>query len=281
MERWSNLPSQSGVYILRLDQRTDNNDTPESTFTLWLSDFKALWNETVTSENLFKRFSEKNPTLAQNDDVIQTEFITALGSVTNIKHSNICDESADNDDDMALQLKYLIFDDVEVEFQWLLKKCGPQEFFDQVTKPLLRQIGELQHQKAQLIDIAKRKDDEIFLYKSGQNVIHKRFITEKFEEQSFQLKSQMFNCEIDQFQSVIGLLPKNVVSNEPANDDSSNTAEQSIQNTSTMKYTSPKTNRNQRRPFRRPLIRPGQWKYEEDEEDDDDDGSEKRTRRST
>lgn len=264
MERWSSLPSQSGVYFMRLDRQLDNNNAEESTITIWLSDFKALWNETVTRQVLIKRFSEKNPTLDRNDDVIHTELIAALGSVASIKDLNIRNE-ADNDDSIEVQLKYLIFDaTTEVKFQWLLKKCEPHKFFDQITKPLLRQIRELHDHKAKLIDIANRKDGEIGEYKlvSGQVEIRKRFVTEKFDEQSFESECQMFNGDIDQFDSLIGPSAKNIIS-----DESGNATEQSIQNTTAVKHKSPSGNH--RPPTK--VHRAGQYEFINDDDEDDSD----------
>lgn len=282
MEQWSNLQTESGVYMMRLNKQSGE-------YTMWLSDLKILWKETVTGPDLFERFANKNPEkLAMDDDVIKNELISALCTVANVKYSNVRNKSH-NDDDVELQLKYLIFDEKEVEIQWLLKKCGPQEFFDQITKLAFRQIGELQDQKEQLVDIAKKKDDEIDQYKLelGQVSIRKRFVTNKFEEQMFASRTQMFKCKIDRFESVIGLLPKNVASNESnPKDESCNATEQSNQNTSVVKHKSPKGKRNQRRPFYAKVVRPKDIKFGEDDGDDDDDDNgsnsamEKRTRQS-
>lgn len=289
MSQWSKLQTESGVYIMRLDEQSNEN-AAESTYTIWVSDFIILWNESITRQDLFKRFSEMNPTMATmitNDDVIKTQLIAALGTVANMKHPNV--HNNDNDDSKKLQLKYLIFDDQEVEFQWVLKKCGPQEFFDQFTKLLMRQYGEIENQKKEWVVIVKAKDDEIDQYKlePGRNEIRKRFITKKFDEQKFELPTQMFNCEIDQFESVIGPLSKNVASNESKAviDESSNAEGQPNQNTSSVKQKSPKGKRNYRGPFRGQVYQLGKIEYEKDSDDDDDNSgsnsaSEKRTRQS-
>lgn len=252
---------------MRLDEQSGEENTSESTYTIWFSDFQTLWSETVTSQELFKRFSDKNPTLAMNDDdVIKNQLIAAIGTVANIKHPKVLH----NSDDIELQLKYLIFDDVEVEFQWLCKKCGSSEFFEQMTKLLLREMGEMQAQKKQFVSELKKKDDEICQYKLefGQTIDRKRFITERFEEEKFKLQNQTFDCEIVQFESVIGRLPKNVASTEAkVKEESCNTEGQPTQNATVVKHTSPRGKRpNPRRlPIKRaPLVRTGEWEYDDD-----------------
>lgn len=284
MERWSDLQIETGVYIMRLDQPNENS--AESTFTIWLSDFETLWSETITRHDLLKRLSDKNPTLATDDDIINGQFIGELGKISSIKQPAIHrDES--NADDVKLQLKYIIFDEAEVEFEWQLKKCGPRDFLEQITKPLLRQAGELQDQKRELCDVATKKDLEIAQYKLelGQVKIRKRFITEQFDGQKFTLQSQMFNCEIDRFQSVIGLLPKNVVVNEPTVEAENNAVQPTGTNNSTERTnTSPRGKPNPRRKHFMPkLVRKGVC-YEESNTDSDDDDKEKppkRERRSS
>lgn len=280
MERWSHFQTETEVFIWRLDQSCDN-------FTIWLSDFKALWNETVTNSDLIKRFSDKNPTLATDDEEIKGQLFGALGIVTSIKDATV--RNKPNSDDVELQLKYIIFGDVEVKLEWLLKKCGALEFFDQITKSMLRQLSELQDQKTELCALAKKKDQEIGQYKLElkDKQIRKRFITERFEEEKFTLQSQMFNCEIDQFQRVIGLLPKKVVSEEePKVHVECNTAEQPIKKTSVVKHANARSKRNQIRLKCPELIRPG-VRYENSSDDDNDvnkndvELSSKRTRSSS
>lgn len=292
MKQWSDLQTESGVYIVRLDEQSIEN-REESTFTIWVSDFKTLWNETLTRQDIIERFAQKNSNIANginNDDVIKSQLISALATVANMKNPSIDSEpQSDNDNGLKLQLKYVIFDDQEVDFQWQLKKCGAQEFFEQFTKSLLRQVGELQDQKKEFVDGMKRKDDEIDQYKLevGPIEIRKRFITEKFVEQKYELQCQTFTCEIDKFESVIGLLPKNVASDKSkaTEDESCSVAEQPSQNSSVVKQKSPRGKRNPRKLFA-PVIRPGDIKYEDDSDDGGDNNnsnnsaSNKRTRQS-
>lgn len=290
MVRWSNLQTDFGVFIMRLDEQSDDN-TGESTFTIWVSDMKFLWNETLTRQDIFERFAHKNPALSiENDDVIQSQLIAALGSLDNapnVKNPNI-DNEPQNDDAIEVQVKYHIFDDFEVDFEWRLKKCSPEEFFEQITKPLLRQVGELQDKNKELIGVAKKKDDEIDQYKLevGQIEIRKKFVTKKFEEEKFELQTQMFSFGIDRFESLIGQLPKKVAIDEPkaSKDESSSAAEQPNQSTAAVKHKSPKGKRATRKLYCGPVIKPGEIKYENDSDDDDDNTSKsapnKRTRQS-
>lgn len=257
MARWTNLPTKSGTHIVRLDKGPDKNAAAalaEFTFVIWFSDLKSLWCETITSQELFKRFSDENPGFVVGDDeVIKGQLIAAIDTAANTKNPEVLHN---DDGDTKLNLKYVIFGDFEVGFQWSLKKCDSSVFFEQMTKVFLRQIGELEDQKKQLIDMLKKKDDEIGQYKLKHGSIdRKRFITAPFEEKQFEMQTNAFSGVIDQLESAIGLVPKNVA-------------------TTAVKQTIPRGKRRIGSPFfnRAPIVRAGQYQYDDDD-DDEDNGS--------
>lgn len=272
MERWTKLQAESDVYIMRLQKQPGEN-ADESTITFMLCDFKSLWNETVSNSELFKRVTDKNPDLDMTDQVIKDQMLAAVDAVVSMKEPKVTHK----DDHVDLDLNYLIFGEFEVKFQWSLKKCGPQECFEHFTKLMMRQMGAMQEQNKRLVLELKKKDDEIGQYQLeyGQQIQRKRFITEPFEEHKFPLKCNEFNCGMDEFESVIGSLPKNDANYETkALDESCNTnVDQPTQSSTVAKHTSPKGKRpSQRRPTysRAPLIKTGEWKYEDDDDDDGD-----------
>lgn len=247
MERWTKLQLDGTLYVIKFEQRIEQNS--ESTFKFWLSDFKTLWSESIASkENLFNRVLEENPTVVIEDSFVNL-LLAAIGKVESASYAII-----KNNDEITLQSTHFMEEGNSVKIQWLLKKCDPQEFFDQITKQLLLQIGELQDHKKQLIDIAKRKDIEIKQHKleGAPELFRKKLITEEFKESDFSSKSQMFSCDIDEFESLIGPLPKNVAKEEKVKDPTSPVKIVTVKNLS-----SPRSKRNPRRLLRPEIIRPG------------------------
>lgn len=256
---WSTLKIGSDLYIGKINQNVD-----DSSFTFWLSDFKVLWSETIASKvELIKRASNINPTIVI-DDNIADQLIRVICKVENaaVDNKNI----NPNDTELNLQLTYSTEAGVAYTFNWLLEKCEPQHFFDQITKALLQQITELDDHKRQLVDIAKRKDDEIKQYKieGAPELMRKRFITEEFKEDAFTSHVQMFNCDIREFQSVIGPLPKNVANIEETKE----VTVSPVKNTENKKHSSPKGIRHRRNFRELKAIVPRGVVYDEDEDSD-------------
>lgn len=210
MAQWKKLQLDGVLYVMKFEQK--NGQHPEPAFTLWLSDFKTLWSESIASnEDLFKRVSDENPGVVLENGITD-QLIAAIGSVESSTQVN----KIISPNEEEVQLTYFTEGEILVKLRWSLKKCGSQVFFDQFTKPLLQQIWELQDQKKLLIDLAKRKDDEIKQHKleGAQELMRKRFITEQIKEDEFVPQLQMFNCEIGEFESSIGPLPKDIAKKE-------------------------------------------------------------------
>lgn len=218
MERWSKLQHDSSVYIIKSDRKQPENIEPE--FNFWLSDFKELWHESfATKDDLFKRIKDANPALII--DGIEDNLIEMLGKL-DTKTATISKAEKISDDVFQLEMKFYMDGGVTVKFNWCLNKCNPQAFFEQITKKLLHQIGELELNVKQLIGTVKSKDKEIAEYTAeGAAPLHrKQFVTQKFDETQFNQPTKLFNCEIDEFEGVIGTLSKIVVTtstekNEP------------------------------------------------------------------
>lgn len=206
MERWSKLQQDSSVYIIKCDRKNSENIEPE--FNFWLSDFKELWHESfATKDDLFKRIRDANPALIL--DGIKDDLIEILGKM-DTKTVTVGKATQINDDEFQLEMKFYMDGGVTVKFDWCLEKCNSQAFFEQITKKLLHQIGELELNVKQLIGTVKSKDKEIAEYiAEGAAPLHrKQFVTQKFDETQFTQPTKLFNCEIDEFESAIGTLSK-------------------------------------------------------------------------
>lgn len=212
MEHWTKLIIGSNVYIVKFDTKSDEN---HELFTFWLSNFKTLWTETInTKDQLFQRFADENASLTIDDDNTN-QLIGALGTFAKYFQCNA--EIKPNDEEIKFQFKLSLDGGVFTNFHWLLKKCAPEIFFDQVTKSLLHQIGELEESKKHLNEIVKKKDDEIRQYglEGAPPLMRKKFITEPFDETVFTARPQMFNCDISDFEAVLGPLSTYIAPEEP------------------------------------------------------------------
>lgn len=218
MERWSKLQHDSSVYIIKCDRKNSGNIEPE--FNFWLSDFKELWHESfATKDDLFKRITDANPALII--DGIEHNLIEMLGKI-DTKTATIGKATKISENGFQLEMKFYMDGGVTVKFDWCLEKCNSQAFFEQITKKLLHQIGELELNVKQLIGTVKSKDKEIAEYiAEGAAPLHrKQFVTQKFDETQITQPTKLFNCEMDEFEGVIGTLSKMVVTtstekNEP------------------------------------------------------------------
>lgn len=257
MKLWSKLELDSGVFIMKFDvKKAENGD---DVFNFWLSDFKELWTESfATKEALLNRISNANPDLIV--DGIEEILIDALGT-TDKKTTQIIKNVKLEDGDFQLELKYFMDGGPSMKLPWHLKKCDSQTFFDQFTKHLLHHIGEYEHIVKQLTDMIKKKDDEIQQHKieGAKELQRTRFITEKFDETMLASSSKLFTCEMDEFESVVDTLSKNIARVEPI----------------TVIKTPPKpnlrNNRNQRRPMPfQPIVRQGVNYVDSDDDDEEE-----------
>lgn len=197
MEKWSKLNLDHKVYIIKYDQSSTENS--DSMVTCWLSDFKHLWKESIeTIENLQKRFSEQNRRYEiKNDQLIET--IVKLSA-------NICNSKIEsNDDKLKLHFDYPFSEDIFVKFYWLLERCDHQEFYENISMPMLKQMIELQANRTKLIEIIEKKDQEIEQYKldGAAPLMRKQFITKPFENVDADLQFKMFSSDISEFSNAL------------------------------------------------------------------------------
>ncbi|XP_031624687.1 uncharacterized protein LOC116341647 [Contarinia nasturtii] len=207
MEKWSKLKIGTDQYIAKLNRKDADN---LGSCTLWLSDFKTLWSESFTDKfDLIQRLADSNPAL-NIDDEIGEKLISEIFAFESAKI-----DAYTNDDD-EIHLQHSLTDEMGCTFQWLLKKRDAQVFFEQITKPLLQQIGEMEDNEKVLIEIINKKDAEINQYKleGAPELNRKKYITEKFDDTKYTSPSKVFNCSIDSFEGMISPLSKKIAKRE-------------------------------------------------------------------
>lgn len=256
MEQWSKFENNSRLFIVKFCRNKNTDDTPKPVITCWLSDFTSLWTESIeTNELLIQRIATENPCLVIDgiqDKILNT--ISAVGGNDIIK----IEENAENGQ-LTLNLKY----NLPLKIRWLLDKCDEQMFFNQVTSLMLRQVYCLQQNNDALIDIIKKKDQEIVEYKldRAKPLTRPQFTTKPFDASTSKPQFSMFDCAVAEFSSLFA--PIRIVDNEESASNADSREEIAPLNEPTRPKNTLKANkRRQIDPVKPKLV----FKYGDDEE---------------
>ncbi|XP_015172926.1 PREDICTED: non-homologous end-joining factor 1-like [Polistes dominula] len=171
-----------------------------------LSNFKEIWSECLTDENILNRSKELNPILIIDDSELME---VVLDTLTNIP------KYADNPSvDHIKLLKN--FEGGRFKFVINFSKGTTEEYWDNITKPLCLSSIELIRRQNILLDLIKKKDQEIAEYKAeGAELIRKNIETKVFNEN--QLDTHAIKIDesnyVDPFQKVIEFYNKTISNN--------------------------------------------------------------------
>ncbi|XP_054009811.1 uncharacterized protein LOC128893007 isoform X2 [Hylaeus anthracinus] len=171
---WNDITIGNDVYVISVTWRND-------TVHVFLTNLIELWMETLTNENILDRCRELNP-------LLDVEVLDYRNVVTNI---------------LSNMSKYIVEASIEqiklrahvnggsMKFALHLSKGTPKNFWEIITKPLCISSMEIIRQHKILLDLIKRKDEEIAEYKAeGAELIRKNIETEIFKEEC--LKTNIF-----------------------------------------------------------------------------------------
>lgn len=196
MEKWKKLSIGSESYIVKFIK-----SDAEPIVTCLLSNFKSIWSESITSTSILqKRFTEFNRRLDIEDDKL-------LGIITNLPESiqNTKFDAAE-DGVRKLSFEYHLSAEIILRHIWFLQKSDEQTFFEQITKPMMNQMLELYDSHTKLIDIVKRKDQEIEQYKldGAPPITRQQLVTKPFDIVDAPRNMNMFECPIIEFEREFG-----------------------------------------------------------------------------
>ncbi|KAI4499795.1 hypothetical protein M0802_005051 [Mischocyttarus mexicanus] len=171
-----------------------------------LSNFKEIWSECLTDEKILSRSKELNSTLIISDNEHMEVVLDVLTDISKYAVKSSVDH-----------IKLLKnFEGGWFKFEINFSKGTTEEFWDNITKPLCLSSVELIRRQNILLDMIKRKDQEIAEYKAeGAELIRKNIETKVFNENQLNthvMKIDESNC-IDQFQSVIEFYNKTISKN--------------------------------------------------------------------
>lgn len=191
MEKWKKFSVDSESYIVKFI-RSD----AEPVVTCFLSDFKSLWSECITSTSILqKRFTELNRRLDVDDDKL-LEIITKLPESIQFAQFNPAEDGV-----RKLCFEYHLSAEIILRHNWHLQKSDEQTFFEQITKPMMNQMLTFYDNQTKLIDIVKRKDQEIEQYKldGAPPITRQQLVTKPFDISDVPLNVNMFECPITEF----------------------------------------------------------------------------------
>lgn len=201
MNIWKRLtiePNQAFIIKFETEEAESNvEELLSNKITCWLSDLKTLWCEHFENgTNMLKRVQTMNPLLFADSG--GKSFLKTITSIPDDETFTKNCRIEKDEENLKLITKYYLADRIPLNFNWCLKKCNKDEFFEQITKQMLWQISTLEQDNNNLIDLIKRKDQEIEQYKleGAGTLTRKRLITEPFQLCKDLVNVQLFDKDI-------------------------------------------------------------------------------------
>lgn len=182
---WKNLKLNNETYMISATQKDDDID-------LLLTNFIEIWMEKLTNKIILDRCRELNPLLHVEDLICQEIILNMLKDIPgNIKEPSYPEK---------IELRTKKGRGV-VKFELKLVKGTPENFWEYITKPLCISSMEVVRQHKFLLDLIKKKDEEIAEYKAeGAELIRKNIETKPFTEE--QLKTDVCITNIDDYANI-------------------------------------------------------------------------------
>lgn len=219
MNSWKKL-AIDGDYNFVIKFEKLENDNSDAEITCWLSDFKCIWKEGFANEtNMLERVKKLNPQFSSDDS--KKHFSKIIASIPDAENCRI----ERNEMDLKLFMKHYLPGRVPLRFNLSMQQGTSNEFFEQITKRMLWQIGHLHTQNGELIELIKRKDAEIEQYKleGAAPLIRKQLITKPFDLSKDSVHIRFFDFDIiDPSSGFVTPMPKQSTSKEAASESEDN-----------------------------------------------------------
>ncbi|CAK9833328.1 Non-homologous end-joining factor 1 [Anthophora retusa] len=174
---WSNIEINNDIYIISITQK-------DNAINIFLTNLIEIWMETLTHNIILQRCKTLNPLL--NVEAINCYEIV-LGILNNIS-VHIVEASTEQ-----IKLKVPI-EGGSMKFSLNLLIGKPKDVWENITKPLCISSMEIIRQHEFLLDLIKKKDEEIAEYKAeGAELIRKNIETKRFTEEQLKINSPPLN----------------------------------------------------------------------------------------
>ncbi|XP_015434026.1 PREDICTED: non-homologous end-joining factor 1-like [Dufourea novaeangliae] len=151
---------------------------------VFLTNFIEIWMEILTTEIIMKRCKEMNPLLSDNALNYKDIVMNILSNIP---------EHIDKVSVEQIKLRTKI-EGGSLRFSLNLSKGTCQDFWEIITKPLCVSSMEMIRQQKILVDLIKKKDEEIAEYRAeGVELIRRNTMTEPFREEQLKTVIPVFN----------------------------------------------------------------------------------------
>lgn len=168
---WNSIKINNDTYMISIIYKND-------TIKIFLTNLIEIWIETLTKEIILDRCRKLNPLL--NVEAIDYNDII-LNILTNMSEYIV--EASIEHIKLRAQLN-----GGSIKFSVNLEKGTSQDFWEIITKPLYISSMEIIRQHQFLLDLIKKKDEEIAEYKAeGAELIRKNIETKFFTEEQFKI----------------------------------------------------------------------------------------------
>ncbi|XP_031365311.1 uncharacterized protein LOC102676318 isoform X1 [Apis dorsata] len=168
---WNNIKINNDTYMISITYKND-------TIKVFLTNLIEIWIETLTKEIILDRCRKLNPLL----NVEAIDYNDIILNILSNMSKYIVEASIEH-----IKLRAQI-DGGLMKFYINLEKGTSQDFWEIITKPLYISSMEIIRQHKILLDLIKKKDEEIAEYKAeGAELIRKNIETKFFTEEQFKI----------------------------------------------------------------------------------------------
>lgn len=171
---WKKITIEGKDYVVKIDDNKHN-------FNIILSDFIQIWFEKVKIEEIIERCKKENPMFEADDATFNSHVLSLVKS----DNPDIVRSVSESEEMLILKLQTTL-EGIKFKFTFMLHKGTPEFFYDNITRPLLTLVQELQTREITLCALLAKKDIEINEYKmNGAQITRKTVETQKFSKLAF------------------------------------------------------------------------------------------------
>ncbi|XP_033356582.1 non-homologous end-joining factor 1-like isoform X2 [Bombus vosnesenskii] len=168
---WNNIKINNDIYMVSVTQKDD-------IIKVFLTNLIEIWIDTLTKEIILDRCRKLNRLL----NIETLDYNDIILNILNDMSKYIINATVEHIE-LQVQVERCL-----MKFELNLTKGTSEDFWDFVTKPLCISSMEIIHQHKFLLDLMRRKDEEIAEYKAeGAKLIRKNIETKPFKEEQFEI----------------------------------------------------------------------------------------------
>ncbi|XP_071870856.1 uncharacterized protein isoform X1 [Bombus fervidus] len=191
---WNNIKINNDIYMVSVTQKDD-------IIKVFLTNLIEIWIDTLTKEIILDRCRKLNRLL----NIEALDYNDIILNVLNDMSKYIINATVEHIE-LQVQVERCL-----MKFELNLTKGTSEDFWDFITKPLCISSMEIIHQHKFLLDLIRRKDEEIAEYKAeGAKLIRKNIETKPFKDEQFKItisNPNIIDCT-NAFQSMVNFYNK-------------------------------------------------------------------------